>query len=86
MIKGSGIEASYCIAGNFCRSLFLEILETSRIFQKNFLQNGALKFLKPVAKKEKITKNIFPKYSLKRIFQKFKFAKISGYMVYHKHS
>jgi len=43
-----------------------------------------LKFFKPVAKKENITKNfknIFPKYSLKRIFQKFKLTKISSYTV-----
>jgi len=45
----------YHIARNLHRTLFSEILETSGIFQK-FLQNGALKFFKPVAKKEKITK------------------------------
>jgi len=76
-------QLEYRIAGNFHRTLFSEISETSRIFQKFFTKiNGALKFFKPVAKKEKITEifeNIFPKYSLKRIFQKFK---ISGYTVY----
>jgi len=42
----------YRIARNFHRTLFLEISETSGIF-RNFLQNGALKFFKLVAKKEK---------------------------------
>jgi len=53
-------------------------------FLKIFLQNGALNFFKPVAKKEKITENfenIFLKYPLKRIFQKLKLTKISSYMV-----
>jgi len=52
---------------------------------KIFLRNGALKFFKPVAKKEKITENfenIFPKYPLKRIFRKFRLTKISGYTVF----
>jgi len=72
---------TYRIAGNFRRTLFSEI---SGIFRKFFYKNGALKFFKPVAKKEKITKNfknIFPKYPLKRIFQKFRLTKISGYTV-----
>jgi len=43
------------------------------------------KVFKPVAKKEKITENfenIFPKYSLKIIYRKFRLTKISGYTVY----
>jgi len=64
------LSISYRIAGNFHRTLFLEISETSGIF-RNFLRNGTLKFFKPVAKKEKITENfeiIFLKYPLKSIF------------------
>jgi len=66
------IHISYHIAGNFHRTLFLEILETSEIFRK-FFMNGVLKFFKPVAKREKITKNfknIFSKIFIEKNFPK----------------
>jgi len=66
-----GVVHNYRIAGNFRRTLFSEISETSGIFRNFFYENAALR-----------TENIFPKYSLKRIFRKFKLMKISGYTVY----
>jgi len=73
----------YRITGNFRRTYFWKFRKLQE-FSKNFLWNGALKFFKPVTKKERITenyKNIFPKYPLKRIFWKFRLTKISGYTV-----
>jgi len=63
----------------FLQNFIFVNFENFRNFPKKFLRNGALKLFKPVAKNERITENfenIFPKYSLKRIFRKFKLMKI----------
>jgi len=76
----------YHIARNFHRTLFSEISETSGIFQKNFTK-WCFKIFQACSKEEKITENFentFLKYSLKRIFPKFKLTKISGYTVFDK--
>jgi len=61
---------SYRIAGNFRRTLFSEISETSGIFRKFFTKWYFQAFSKE-GKDNRKFRNIFPKYSLKRIFRKF---------------
>jgi len=63
----------------------LKITETLGIFQKHFYKMAIFKLSSLyTAKKEKDNQKFqkyFPKYSLKRIFLKFKLMKIYGYTV-----